>query len=539
VAQAFPIAFGEYELLRRLGRGGMAEVFLAKALTHDGQSRLVALKRMHPSLSEDQGAVDMLVEEARLAMRFEHPNIAATFELGCHDSQYFFIMEYIDGLDLATMVQLGNAAGQKLDPTAVAYVMREAARGLHYAHTVPGEDGKPLGIVHRDVSPQNILASRTGAVKVIDFGVAKVGSRMQQTLAGVIKGKYAYMSPEQAGAAKLDARSDVFSLGICAWEMLTGRNLFRPNLDGDEAPSPFAILRMVREEPVPSTRGFNPNIPTDLEQIVLRALQRDLGKRWGSAGELADALDAWFGKRAPPFDARAMAGFVRGLVAGAPEGAVSQDAVATPPLGIMSLAEFAPSGESIVAPSPLEERAKAARAAKAAPEPAARVQSMLESRTRLPDLEMPADSANEATVEPVVRRSMPRGGAQTSEVALPASIRSNSSPDLVLPRPPRRAVRGLAVTRRVAMRLLWAGIAVLLLATVFAILSGRRRARKADARQLDPAAARGDRPAAARADLADRRSADPAHLASRRGDPAHDRQRRPAPDAAAAGQEIQ
>jgi serine/threonine protein kinase len=328
----------------------MAEVFLAKATSTRGDKRLVALKRMHITLTEDQSAVQMLIEEARLCMRFHHPNIAQTFELGCHDGTYFFIMEYVDGVDLGTLANLVEAHGGRLDPAAVAFLCAGMARGLDYAHNLCDESGKRLGIVHRDVSPQNVLLARKGEVKLIDFGVAKVASRIQQTMAGIIKGKYAYMSPEQASAEPIDARSDVFSLGICLHELFTGRPLFRAL----GAASPFAILRAVRDDPIPNVCSLVPELPAEVGRIVARALERDQGKRYPSCGALAADLEAWLKSAAPQFNATELAAYVQEMVQQAPQGALPQNAIATPPLAKMSGEEFEPDGMSVVAASPLE-----------------------------------------------------------------------------------------------------------------------------------------------------------------------------------------
>lgn len=346
----FPQPFGPYELLRRLGRGGMAEVFLAKAPSTRGESRLVALKRMHAQLSEDQSAVEMLVQEARLAMRFHHENIAETFELGAHDGTYFFIMEYVDGVDLGTLATSCENRSARLDPALVAFACCGIARGLAYAHELSDESGQRLGIVHRDVSPQNVLISRHGEVKIIDFGVAKVAARIQQTMAGIIKGKYAYMSPEQASAEPVDARSDVFSLGVCLWELLAGKPLFRALGSG----SPFAVLRAVREEPIAKIHNMAPGLSTELSDIVHKALERDRSVRYPSMTALADDLQAWLNRYHPGYEAQRLATEVRNVISAAPAGTLPQNAIATPPIAKMRGEEYQPSQLSVVAQSPLE-----------------------------------------------------------------------------------------------------------------------------------------------------------------------------------------
>ncbi len=327
----------------------MAEVFLAKAPSIQGQPRLVAVKRMHPQLGNDRAAVDMLVQEAKLCMRFDHPAIAQTFELGHHDGVWYFVMEYVDGVDLGALVQVVSAMGERLDPVAVAFIVSAMARGLDHAHTMRGTDGRPLGIVHRDVSPQNVLISTRGEVKLIDFGVAKVAAKVEQTIAGVIKGKYAYMSPEQAGAQPLDPRSDVFSLGICLFELLTTQGLFRQK----ETASPFAVLHAVREGVIPPVRSIMPDVPQPLADITAHCLNRDRNLRPSSAAEVADALDRWLSSAAPGFDAAALAALVAGILADAPEGTRQPSDVETPPLPHLDRTSFLQSPFTIVSQIPL------------------------------------------------------------------------------------------------------------------------------------------------------------------------------------------
>jgi serine/threonine protein kinase len=439
VRNEFPQPFGPYELLRRLGRGGMAEVFLAKASTSRGEKRLVALKRMHQTLSEDQSAVAMLIEEARLCMRFHHDHIAQTFELGTHEGTWFFIMEYVDGVDLGTVANLAEGRNTRLDPVVVAYICAAMARGLDYAHELGDEHGKRLGIVHRDVSPQNVLIGRHGEVKLIDFGVAKVASRIQQTMAGIIKGKYAYMSPEQASAETVDQRSDVFSLGICMHELFAGRPLFRAL----GSSSPFAILRAVRDEPIPKVSDLAPGLPPELARIVHRALERDLKKRYANAGLLAQELEAWLQRAAPRFDATALANYVRTLVEQAPNGTLPQSAIATPPLAKMKEDEFEPSQMSVVAVSPLElagqatiARAPPAIQRHAPPKPA--------PGARVPSMQFPREQFQAHLAQ---QPSPPQGAVPA--LALPP--RAQTEPDW---RPSRRAT----------LQFLWVGIVALVFA---------------------------------------------------------------------------
>ncbi len=449
----FPRSFGPYELLRPLGRGGMAEVFLAQAPSARGDARLVALKRMHAGVGEDSGAVEMLVAEARLAMRFDHPNIAATFELGCHEEAWYFLMEYVDGLDLGAVARLAESLEERMAPAAAALVGLGVARGLQHAHDLADESGTPLGVVHRDVSPQNILINRRGVPKLIDFGVAKVATRIQQTMAGVIKGKYAYMSPEQATAEKLDGRSDLFSLGICLHEWLTGQPLFR----GPNMVSPFAILRAVREEPIADVHALAPDVGAELAAIVARCLARDVTERWSSAAELADALEQWLARNAPGFDERSLRTYVDDLVQRAPSDSLPQRAIATPPLSKMDRQEFAPSALSVVAQSPLEAASQ---------------------RTQAPSLDLaprPGTEAPTALHDAIVPRPAAPPPVRS---AVPAAPRHAAGGDSAAPVPaPQGAVarRSKRPRRRTVLQFLWVGLAALVFALGWSVVATLKR----------------------------------------------------------------
>ncbi len=460
VRNEFPQPFGPYELLRRVGRGGMAEVFLAKATSARGDKRLVALKRMHATLSEDQSAVAMLIEEARLCMRFHHDNIAQTFELGNHDGAYFFIMEYVDGVDLGTVGNLVESRGTCLEPSIAAYVCAAMARGLDYAHNLCDESGQRLGIVHRDVSPQNVLIGRHGEVKLIDFGVAKVASRIQQTMAGIIKGKYAYMSPEQASAEPVDARSDVFSLGICMHELFSGRPLFRAVGAG----SPYAILRAVRDDPITPLHELVPGIPLELSRIVHAALERDVQKRTPSAGHLAEELEAWLRNSAPRLDAQGLCTYIRRLVEEAPAGALPQNAIATPPLAKMTGAEYEPSQMSVVAASPLElaEAHTVARPSPMAQPPALSrgpsQQALRASGELGPARRTPAPQS--VRVQPAVSAGQWQNADGPRAIAGPLAAASQPAQDLSW-RPSRRAT----------LQFLWVGLVALVFALGWSVIA--------------------------------------------------------------------
>lgn len=346
MSSGLPAEFGPFRLIRRLGAGGMAEVFLAETMAADGTPRRVACKRLHAALGQDLAATQLLLEEARLAMRFDHPAIAQTFELGRHEQTFYFLLEYVDGADLGTLQAVLEARDQRLPLGAVLWIGEAVANALDYAHTLTDERGEPLGIVHRDISPQNILLSRDGAVKVIDFGVAKVASRLQHTAAGIIKGKYAYMSPEQAGAVAVDARADIFALGVCLYELLTGQPLFR----GLSGASPYAILRAVRETEAPPLFPDVAGVPREVAAAVQGALVRDPRARTPSMRALADALAACRARFAPQFDAAAMAAEVgRILHLQSPEEAAAAQAVPQ-----LAPREFVASRISVVSRAPVQ-----------------------------------------------------------------------------------------------------------------------------------------------------------------------------------------
>lgn len=416
----------------------MAEVFLAQAKTARGDARLVALKRMHAGVSEDTGAVEMLVAEARLAMRFDHENIASSFELGCHDGAYYILMEYVDGLDLGAVARLAESLGERMTPAACAFSALGVARALSHAHELTDDSGAHLGVVHRDVSPQNILVNRRGELKLIDFGVAKVASRIQQTMAGVIKGKYAYMSPEQASAEKIDGRSDVFSLGICLHEWITGEPLFRgPNLL-----SPFAILLAVREQPVARVDAVVPEAGSELADIVARCLSRDVAKRFPSATALGDALEDWLRRHAAGYGPEALRDYVTDLSMRAPGGTVPQRSLATPPMSKMLSSEFAPSELSVVARSPLE--------------------------TGLPPTRRPAAPG---LGPPSLGLGATRAPAQPPREAAIAA-----GPPPLTPLPPPAQRRGLRrPSRRTVMQLLWVGLAALVFSAGWSIVATIKR----------------------------------------------------------------
>jgi len=277
---------GKYQLVKCIARGGMAEIFLARVQGPAGFEKGVVVKRVLPHLSESSEFVQMFLDEARLAARLSHPNIVQIFDFGESDGSYFLCMEHLAGEDLANVVRLAQQAGGTMPFPLAAMVVSAAADALHYAHTLTDEGGQPLGIVHRDISPSNIFLTYTGAVKVLDFGIAKAQTKAVQTQAGVIKGKLMYMAPEQAKGKAVDGRSDVWALGAVLHEALTGQRLFARDTE-------LAIYHAVLHDPIPSPSEIEPQIPEELSAIVMRALERDLAQRFASAADLRRALDTY------------------------------------------------------------------------------------------------------------------------------------------------------------------------------------------------------------------------------------------------------
>jgi eukaryotic-like serine/threonine-protein kinase len=283
-------SFGSYRILRRLARGGMAEVYLAVKGGPGGVEKVVVLKRILPELSEVDEFVQVFLDEARIAARLDHPNIAHIYDLGETQAQYYLAMEYLPGDDLASVIQQCQRAG-KLPPIEfAAEVIAAACAGLHHAHTLVDGSGRPLNVVHRDVSPSNVVVTYLGEVKVIDFGIARAESNLVRTGAGKPKGKTLYMSPEQASAKPLDRRSDVFSIGIVLHELLTTKRLFR-------RPAEDETLQAVVAGLVEPPSALRPDVPPELDRICLKALARPLHERYQSAGELAADLGAFLTAR--------------------------------------------------------------------------------------------------------------------------------------------------------------------------------------------------------------------------------------------------
>jgi eukaryotic-like serine/threonine-protein kinase len=285
-----PIQFGKYYLLDRINVGGMAEVFKAKAFGVEGFERLLAVKRILPNIAEDEEFITMFIDEAKIAVQLNHANICQIFDLGKVDDSYFIALEFVHGKDLRAIFDRCKQKpvdGAAAMPIAQAcFIIMKSCEGIDYAHNKRDSGGKDLHLVHRDVSPQNVLVSYEGEVKLIDFGIAKAAGKMSKTQQGILKGKFGYMSPEQVRGLPLDRRSDIFSLGIVLYELLTGERLFVGESD-------FSTLEKVRNVEILPPSTYNRRISDELERIVMKALAKDVDDRYQNAIDLHDDLQAF------------------------------------------------------------------------------------------------------------------------------------------------------------------------------------------------------------------------------------------------------
>src|SRR3954463_3299585 len=278
--------FGRYELLKRLAGGGMGEVYLARQRGIDGFSKLLVIKTLLPHLCEDEEFITMFKDEARVTAQLIHPNICQVFEFDQVGGVFYMCMEYLRGEDLRRLWKACEQKGTPLRVPLICRVIADAAAGLDFAHSLRDQTGEPYHIVHRDISPQNILITFEGGVKIIDFGVAKAAGRAQHTRTGALKGKYSYMSPEQVAGANVDNRSDIFALGIVIHELLTGRRLFKADSD-------VQTLARVRECVVPPPSRLNPQLPAGLDALVLKSLAKNPDDRYKTAQEFRLAIEDW------------------------------------------------------------------------------------------------------------------------------------------------------------------------------------------------------------------------------------------------------
>ncbi len=279
-----PSVADKYTLLRQLGKGGMAEVYLARQRGIRGFEKLVVLKRILPDKARNGEFVTMFLDEARTAADLRHPNVVNVFDINRADGTYYMAMEFLNGRDLRHVLKRALSKKQRVPPGIIGGVGAQAAAGLHYAHEKTSLDGAPLHIVHRDVSPQNIIVGFAGEVKVVDFGIAKAEHQNFETQAGRLKGKYAYMSPEHARGERLDGRADQYSLAVVMWELLTRRRLFRGGNDR-------RTLALVLDAAIEPPRSFDGSIPHGLNDVVMRALSKDRDDRYPTGDAFRAALE--------------------------------------------------------------------------------------------------------------------------------------------------------------------------------------------------------------------------------------------------------
>ncbi|MBN2497040.1 MAG: protein kinase [Deltaproteobacteria bacterium] len=278
-----PRMLGRYQLLGSLATGGMAEIHLARQTGIKGFEKLVVVKTVLKHLAKQERFLEMFFDEARIAAQLNHPNIIQIFDLGQEGDDYFMAMEYLEGESLGYLVKEARKAGKIMPVPIACKIVIEVCKALGYAHAFHDVDGKPLHIVHRDVSPHNIIVLFSGRVKLVDFGIAKAESQMHHTQTGTLKGKLSYMSPEQARSTEVDARSDIFAAGIVLWELLCRRRLFKRD-------TAMAVISTIVNDPVPPVREIRPELSEELDAIVMRALAKDPDERYQSADELARAL---------------------------------------------------------------------------------------------------------------------------------------------------------------------------------------------------------------------------------------------------------
>jgi eukaryotic-like serine/threonine-protein kinase len=296
-----------YRVLEKLASGGMAEVFRAESAGLEGFKKQVAIKRVLPHLSEKKKFISMFLDEARLSAHLSHSNCVQVFDIGVGDNAYFIVMEYVDGADLKAVLETLKKQGRELAVEEAVFIAIKICEGLCYAHELVDSDGRPFGVVHRDVSPPNVLMTKHGEIKIVDFGLAKASSQLEKSEPGIIKGKFSYLSPEAALGKEVDHRTDIFAVGIILWEMLASRRLFLGDTD-------FATVKLVQQAVVPSVSTINPKVLPDLERTLNRALARDPAQRFQSTRELAISLNEFLYRHGKPVSSFKIATLVQSTV---------------------------------------------------------------------------------------------------------------------------------------------------------------------------------------------------------------------------------
>ena len=293
---------GRYQLLAHLASGGMAEIYLARQTGIGGFEKLVVVKRILPHLAREKVFVEMFLDEAVIAAQLNHPNVVQIFDLGQSGDDYYIAMEYLEGESLGHLVTEGTRVRKPLPPGLTAGIIAQVCEGLAYAHAFEDEKGQPMGIVHRDISPHNIIVLFTGVVKVVDFGIAKAATKVHQTKVGTLKGKLAYMSPEQCMGSEVDARSDLFSLGVVLWELLTRRRLFKRDVEP-------AMIRAIMDEPIPKVSEVRKDAPAALAAIADKALSKRPEDRYPDAAGMIADIKAYLRQESIEAGAQQIAGY--------------------------------------------------------------------------------------------------------------------------------------------------------------------------------------------------------------------------------------
>ncbi|HQY64034.1 MAG: serine/threonine protein kinase [Myxococcales bacterium] len=287
-----------YRVLQKLEAGGMAEVFRAESEGLQGFKKQVAIKRVLPDLGKKKKFISMFLDEARLSAQLSHSNCVQVFDIGAGDGAYFIVMEFVDGANLKAIAESMKKQNREFSVQAAAFIALEICKGLSYAHEVRDESGAPLHIVHRDMSPPNVLITKYGEIKIVDFGLAKASSQLEKSEPGIIKGKFSYLSPEAAMGQEVDLRTDIYAVGIILWELLTQQRLFLGETD-------YQTVKKVQDSVIPSISQINTKVPRELERILNKTLQRDPAARYQTARELGQELARFlytFGQPVSTFD---------------------------------------------------------------------------------------------------------------------------------------------------------------------------------------------------------------------------------------------
>jgi serine/threonine-protein kinase len=296
-----------YRVVEKLESGGMAEVFRAESEGLQGFRKQVAIKRVLPHLSEKKKFIAMFLDEARLSAQLSHSNCVQVFDIGVGDNAFFIVMEYVDGANLKGIAESVKKQGKDFPVPAAAWIAHEICKGLSYAHELTDQNGMPMNLVHRDMSPPNVLVTKYGEVKIVDFGLAKASSQLEKSEPGIIKGKFSYLSPEAALGQEVDKRTDIFAVGIILWELLAGQRLFLGDTD-------FQTVKKVQVAQVPAISQINRKVPPELERIVNKALAKDMLQRYGTARELGQDLSRFMFSYGEPISSYDIAGIVQGTM---------------------------------------------------------------------------------------------------------------------------------------------------------------------------------------------------------------------------------